>query len=85
MTVARSEQVSRWFSRAMRTHCVPFLVTFPITVVRGDQSRDGIHYRTTRELSSNCVSRTVLNLLLQALCLNPKTLNPQTSILNPKP
>lgn len=68
MTVARGEQVSRWYTRAMRKHRVHVLETFATTVVRGDMSRDGIHYRTTRELSTNTVSRTVLQLLLQALC-----------------
>ena len=68
MTVARGERVSRWYARAMRKHRVHVLHTFALTVVRGDMSRDGIHYRTTRELSTNTVSRTVLQLLLQALC-----------------
>ena len=68
MTTPRSEQVSRWFARAMAAHRVPVLETFAMTAVRGDQSRDGIHYRTTRDLATNSVPRTVLQVLLQALC-----------------
>ena len=55
-------------ARAMAAHRVPVLETFAMTAVRGDQSRDGIHYRTTRDLATNSVPRTVLQVLLQALC-----------------
>ena len=68
MTVARAEAVSKWYADAMEGHGVNVLQTFGMTITRGDQSRDGIHYRTTRHLTSNTVPRTVLQLLLLSLC-----------------
>jgi hypothetical protein len=68
MTVARSEVINGWYSKAMDVYRLEVLQTFGLTVVRGDASRDGIHYRTTRHLSSHPVPRTVLQLFLLALC-----------------
>lgn len=60
--------MSKWYTHAMQQHGVDVLETWAMTQVRSDQSRDGIHYRTTRHLSSNTVPRVVLQLVLQAIC-----------------
>ena len=68
MTVARTEVINGWYTTAMDKYGLEVLQTFGMTVVRGDASRDGIHYRITRHLSRHTVPRTVLQLFLLALC-----------------